>query len=398
MILLLLAVALAATACSSASDGNELLASDGPEGTADAGDTAAATTDQTPTDPTTSEQASTDQITADQASSALDATTGVGPATGTDVDPGASTADTPTPTATEPPSSTSEPTSQPRPTSEPQPTRATAPNGRTAPIVATTAAGLAAQIIEAETGLADPASTATERADFGHLHQVAIRKLGYEPSWDTTVFEALPPDIRERTVFHVSARRALIDLSSGFEGVDFIPAWEIVEPEASPNLISYYQGAGEATGIDWQFLAAINLVETGMGRIRGLSSAGAQGPMQFLPTTWNEAGIGQGDINDPNDAINAAARYLVRRGGPADMTSAIWGYNNSDAYVSAITAYAELLRRHPQAYEAIYNWEIYFFTEVGDVWLPTGMRNEETVDLTEYLANNPWSIPDSGLR
>ena len=59
----------------------------------------------------------------------------------------------------------------------------------------------------------------------------------------------------------------------------------------------------------------MNLVETGMGRIDGISVANAQGPMQFLPTTWAEAGIGQGNIRDPHDAIQAAARYLVRRGG-----------------------------------------------------------------------------------
>ncbi len=33
----------------------------------------------------------------------------------------------------------------------------------------------------------------------------------------------------------------------------------------------------------WYYLAAINLIETRMGRIDGLSTAGAQGPMQFLP-------------------------------------------------------------------------------------------------------------------
>ena len=78
--------------------------------------------------------------------------------------------------------------------------------------------------------------------------------------------------------------------------------------------------------------------------------------MQFLPTTWDEAGIGQGDINNPQDAINGAARYLVRRGGPGDMSGAIWGYNNSDDYVSAVQAYAALLRQDPAAYAAIYNW------------------------------------------
>jgi len=293
--------------------------------------------------------------------------------------------------------STVEPTAPP--TVEPTPVvRPSTPGGRTAPAVATNALELADQLIAAEVGLADPESTVAVRAEWGHLHQVAIRKLGYAADWDVEVFGALPPDIRARTLLHVSARRALIDLSSGYSAADFIPAWEIVEPEPAADLLGYYQRAEDATGIEWEYLAAINLVETGMGRIRGLSSAGAQGPMQFLPTTWAESGIGEGDINDPGDAIGAAARYLVRRGGPGDMPGAIWGYNNSDDYVTAVQAYAELLRQDPAAYEAIYNWEICFYTEAGDVWLPSGFVSEESMDLDVFLAANPWSAPDPGLR
>ena len=304
-----------------------------------------------------------------------------------------------TPTATAVP--TSVPTSIPAPTPTPTPTvvvRPPAPNTRTAPAVATSPAELASQLIAAERGLGEANASVGELADWGHLHQVAIRKLGYEPEWDTEVFEALPPEYVERTLLHVSARRALIDLHSGYDAADFIPAWEIVEPVAEADLRTFYERAEQATGIEWEYLAAINLIETGMGRIRGLSSAGAQGPMQFLPTTWAEAGIGEGDINDPGDAIAAAARYLVRRGGPSDMDGAIWGYNNSDNYVTAVQAYAAVLRADPEAYRAIYHWEIYFFTEQGDVWLPTGFRAEESIDLDEFLVANPWSVPDPGLR
>ena len=80
------------------------------------------------------------------------------------------------------------------------------------------------------------------------------------------------------------------------------------------------------------------------------------------------------------------------------MPGAIWGYNNSDDYVTAVRAYAELLRQDPGAYSAIYNWEIYFYTQDGDVWLPTGFRTDQVIDLSDFLADNPWSIPDPGLR
>lgn len=276
--------------------------------------------------------------------------------------------------------------------------RLTAPNGRSAPSVAVTPADLAAQFATALKTLDEPSSSPQELADWGHVHQVVIRKLGSTPDWDDAFFAALPAEYRPRVEPHLVARRALIDLSSGYDSADFIPAWQIVEPEPADALLAHYQEAEAATGIEWEYLAAINLIETGMGRIRGLSSAGAQGPMQFLPTTWSEAGIGDGDINDPRDAINAAARYLVRRGGPADMEMALWGYNNHDLYVTAVQAYAELLRQDPASYTEIYNWEIYFFTEAGDVWLPTGFRSEESIDLDDYLLANPWSVPDPGLR
>lgn len=289
------------------------------------------------------------------------------------------------------------PTTAPIPTPLP-PARPTAPNGKTAPWVAQDPVSLAGQVTAAERGLQDSDASAQSLAEWGHLHQVAIRKLGYQATWDEDFFAALPVEFHDRTQLHLDARRALIDLSSGYDAADFIPAWQLIEPEPADSLLTYYKEAEERTGIEWEYLAAINLIETGMGRIRGLSSAGAQGPMQFLPTTWAESGIGEGDIESPRDAINAAARYLVRRGGPADMPGALWGYNNHDLYVTAVQAYAETLRQDPAAYTAIYNWEIYFHTQAGDVWLPSGFRTDESMDLDDYLAANPWSVPDQGLQ
>ena len=87
-----------------------------------------------------------------------------------------------------------------------------------------------------------------------------------------------------------------------------------------------------------------------MGRIRGISTAGARGPMQFLPTTWDLYGEG-GDINDPRDAILAAARLLRANGAPGDMGRAVWHYNPSSSYVGAVTRYAKAIgaRRSPSA-------------------------------------------------
>jgi len=273
--------------------------------------------------------------------------------------------------------------------------RPAAPGGQRAPDIATDPAGIAAQILLAETGLADPTIGEAERDTLAHLQQLAYRKLAREDGWDETVLNLLPANLHWNVETHVRARRSLRGLHSGFASPDFIPAWEIIEPASAADLRRWYEAASSESGIGWEYLAAVNLLETGMGRINGLSSAGAQGPMQFLPTTWAE--VSTGDINDPEDAIHAAAAYLVRRGGPSDMEQALWGYNNSDEYVATVMAYAELMRRDPAAFDNLHRWQIYFSTDQGDVWLPVGTRTAETT-VSEFLATAPWSAPDPGLR
>jgi membrane-bound lytic murein transglycosylase B len=273
--------------------------------------------------------------------------------------------------------------------------RIAAPNGRTAPPPAVEPRELAQQIVTAERGLRDVSRNAAQLAELGHLQEVAYRKLSIEPTWDAAVLAALPNDLVATVNANLRARRAFFEIKSGYS--DTVPAWEIVNPAPAENLLAFYKEAERATGIGWQYLAAINFIETGFGRIRGLSTAGAQGPMQFLPTTWNESGIGKGDINDPHDAIQAAARYLVRRGGPADMRKALFGYNNHNAYVDGVTAYANLMKSDERAFVGFYNWEIYFSTADGDLWFPAGVYREPTsIKVVDYKAKAPWSV--TGLK
>ncbi len=128
--------------------------------------------------------------------------------------------------------------------------------------------------------------------------------------------------------------------------------------------------AGDEFGIGWEYLASIHLVETRMGRIRGTSSAGAQGPMQFMPGTW--AQYGEGDIEDPRDAIRAAARYLRASGAPGDMDRALFAYNRSDAYVRAISTYAAQMRADERLYRGYWWWQVYYRHVDGDRLLPVG--------------------------
>jgi membrane-bound lytic murein transglycosylase B len=176
-----------------------------------------------------------------------------------------------------------------------------------------------------------------------------------------------------------------------------VPAWRIIPPEPAANLLRYYREASAATGIPWQVLAAVNLVESGMGRIDGISVADARGPMQFLPSTWAEPGIGQGgDIRDPRSAIHAAARYLVRRGGLRDIRQALWGYNNSDLYGTGVLAYAELLRQDPAAFSGFYHWQIHYAAEGGDLWLPVGYSQNKPLAVALFLRRSPASQPPPG--
>ncbi|MBA2534795.1 MAG: lytic transglycosylase domain-containing protein [Rubrobacter sp.] len=103
-------------------------------------------------------------------------------------------------------------------------------------------------------------------------------------------------------------------------------------------------------GPDWYILAAVGKVESNHGESMGPSSAGAMGPMQFLPSTWEASGVdGNGDgvanIMDPEDAIPAAAGYLKDGGAPQDWYRALYSYNHADWYVEKVLAVAEGYRR-----------------------------------------------------
>jgi len=266
-----------------------------------------------------------------------------------------------------------------------------APNGQRRPTPPSTAAQTAQEIGFTESQLRDPATPVAVRAELGHRNQIAYRTLGRTPAWDAEVFAALPPDLADVARAHVEARRTLAAMHP--DPSANVPAWKIVEPEPADALLDYFREAEAATGIEWEYLAAINLVETGFGRIRGLSVAGAQGPMQFLPTTWAERGIGEGDIDDPHDSIQAAARYLVRRGGPADMQRALRGYNNSPNYVTAVSLYADLMRRDERALWVLHEWQIHYLSSAGDLWFPVGYLEQQPVPATEYLSRAPRAAP-----
>ena len=256
-------------------------------------------------------------------------------------------------------------------------------------------AELATLLAAVEQALRDPATAAEALPDLGHQQQVIYRVLSTDQPRSQQVVDALPPRWRSVAERHLAARREFVRMSRG-RGPTMLPAWRIIQPEPAANLLSYYRKAEAATGIEWEVLAAVNLVETGMGRIDGISVANAQGPMQFLPTTWAEPGIGAGNIRDPHDAIQAAARYLVRRGGLQDIRRGLWGYNNSDYYGRAVLLYASLMKEDPAAYTGLYHWEIHFNAAAGDLWLPVGYNQPQRITVEQHLQANPASRSPNG--
>ncbi|HEX6568470.1 MAG TPA: lytic transglycosylase domain-containing protein, partial [Acidimicrobiales bacterium] len=229
------------------------------------------------------------------------------------------------------------------------------------PAPAADPATLAGQIADAEAVLRGRGATEIEVARAGLAQQVGYRQLGDHPEWDAAVLTALPPALRPVAESHAAARRDLRALTG--EPSTEMPAWRIVAPEPAADLVAWYQAAEAEFGVPWQVLAAVNLVETAMGRIRGTSVAGAQGPMQFLPATW--ATYGEGDVDNARDAIRGAARYLRANGAPADMAGALWNYNHSDRYVRAVQRYADLIVEHPQAFAGFHAWGVWYWTTAG---------------------------------
>lgn len=125
-----------------------------------------------------------------------------------------------------------------------------------------------------------------------------------------------------------------------------------VEPIPYKRYVQIYKAAAKRYEFaeDWYVLAAVGQVESNHGENMGPSSAGAIGPMQFLPSTWMEYGVdgnrdGEANIMDPEDAIPAAASYLRDSGAPEDWYSALYTYNRAGWYVREVLGIADAYRQ-----------------------------------------------------
>jgi len=157
--------------------------------------------------------------------------------------------------------------------------------------------------------------------------------------------------------------------------------------EIPASALAAYQSAAASVaprcGVQWQFIAAFGRIETDHGRLEGSalgddgvdrpallgpaldgSRAGvigqladasgapvrAAGPLQFIPATWQQWGLG--DVQDINQAAAAAARYLCADDHDlhtsAGRHAAALSYNHADWYATDVVAiYADYVAGVP---------------------------------------------------
>ncbi|QFY10697.1 transglycosylase SLT domain-containing protein [Nonomuraea phyllanthi] len=195
------------------------------------------------------------------------------------------------------------------------------------------------------------------------LHEQRVyRYAARHPKLASRAFARLPAALAAEAKDNTAAIRELLSLARPIKPS---AVFKVRDPRPAAELLGYFKKAERRFGVEWEVLASVMFAETKFGRVRSDSHAGAQGPMQFMPATWKAYGMG-GDIQDPRDAVMAAANYLRASGAPRDYQRALHAYNPSRAYVDAILAHARQIKRDPRNYYAYYNWQVYVITTAGE--------------------------------
>jgi membrane-bound lytic murein transglycosylase B len=256
------------------------------------------------------------------------------------------------------------------------------------PVVADDPSTLGRQLVAAEQTVRAPGTRQAWLLASARIAQVAYRRLALHPDWDPTVLASVPASLRATVVANLRARRELRAIKDPAPK-DLVPAWRIEAPAPAGRLLAWYRAAGTRFGVGWQYLAAVNLIESTFGKIHGLSASGAQGPMQFLPETWSRYGAG-GEVSDPQDAIFAAARYLADRGfARGDVDAALYAYNPTPHYGNAVKAIASVLVADPGSFAGYYRWDVYYPTSSGVLLLPPGFSEDHRTSAAAYALAHP---------
>ncbi|MDZ4265254.1 MAG: lytic transglycosylase domain-containing protein, partial [Mycobacterium sp.] len=135
------------------------------------------------------------------------------------------------------------------------------------PRLASDPAQLVDDLVADELALRDASSSQAVVRAAARRQQVAYRVIGRHPEWDPITRPRIPPALLEVYDRNVDARRQLASMIK--QPLPTVPAWRINPPPPTHELLDYYRQAESATGVGWDYLAAINLVETAFGRIEG---------------------------------------------------------------------------------------------------------------------------------
>jgi hypothetical protein len=179
------------------------------------------------------------------------------------------------------------------------------------------------------------------------LYQQRIyRMLARDPELARDVVAGLSSSVAREARINVAAGSDLLSLAGPVARPDLI---RTQAPEPPGVLLGFYQEAEERFRVAWQVLAAVNYTESKFGRVVSASSAGAQGPMQFIRSTW--------------------AAYLHASGAPGNYRVALYHYNPVPEYVDAVMRYARQMTRDSRTFYAYYNWQVFVLTKQGEVRL-----------------------------
>lgn len=253
----------------------------------------------------------------------------------------------------------------------------------------------AAVLREAARALRQEGATAAGVASWGRAVQGVYRAMALDPALAEATLAMLAGEgegeaaVRALAEANLAATRAI--LGTVGQPRSQMPDWQVVAPAPAATLEAHYRAAEAEFGVPWEILAAIHLVETRMGRLRGVSTAGARGPMQFIPETW--ARFGQGDIEDNRDAIFAAARHQRHHGAPGNLDKSLWHYNPSDRYVRSVRGYAQIMQQDPRHYWLYHAWEVYYTSVRGSLLLPEGYALAAPMSVAAWCDAAPTRCP-----
>ena len=203
-------------------------------------------------------------------------------------------------------------------------------------------------------------------------------------------------DLRNPDGSPTRSNPTFFDALPGPAQITGVPNFVIRKFTVPPFLLSIYQAAGIQYGVHWQVLAAINEIETDYGRNLNVSSAGALGWMQFLPSTWRAYGVdansdGKKDPYNPVDAIFAAARYLNAAGYEENVRRAIFAYNHADWYVDSVLLRATRIKQMPDDL-------VSSLTGLTEARFPVAARARYADDLSELEAERRFQRGENAAR